>query len=89
MRKLIALCLMLCIVTAITVGTAAAKPTAKLTQKQQVVGTGVLVGAYQYQINSAYLGSLGAGVTISQGTYAGAFLGGISSTQVTKIKIAA
>ncbi|MFZ2499221.1 MAG: hypothetical protein WCB90_13665 [Methanosarcina sp.] len=90
MRKLLAIALVLCIFTAMAVGTAAAKaPQGKVVQNQVATGTGIYIGISQAQVNSAFINYLGAGTTISQFTIAKAIVGTVASQQSTVIKISA
>lgn len=76
---------MLCIFTAITVGTAAAKSTgaATFTQKQSLQGAGLYVNTLQVQQNTAVLTPVGAGATLFQATGTNVIGGIVVSKQTT------
>jgi hypothetical protein len=80
---------MLCIFTAITVGTATAKTTgaATFTQKQSLQGAGLYLDTLQVQQNTAILTSGGAGATLFQATGTKVIGGIVASKQTTKATV--
>ena len=87
MKKIIAVILMLCIFTAMVAGTAAARPSAKSMQIQNIQGAGLSVSAMQTQDDFVLLSPNVAVGTLSQTTIAQVTGGVLVSTQITKAKI--
>jgi len=91
MRKLLAIALVLCIFTAMAVGTAAAKPAlslkGKVVQQQAIAGVGDSVTIGQEQFNAAYLTPQGGVALVSQTTIGQVINGEIVSQQSTGIAV--